>query len=258
LLALAAVSLGLTVMSRPTAALMCVCIFPVFFEFLLASKKEQWRKTLITVGSFAVPLLICASVVMWYNAARFSSPFDFGEKYQLTVNDISKNTFEFNFIFSSIVSYFFYPFLISPNPLRWYMGGGQLVPYGSRYVYGEAYVGAFALVLPALILLYPRLARADEREGTRDFTKNAFAFCVAALSLIVGYVDFCKGGTHIRYVYDIIPMLSLAGLVTGLSLCAHAKGKKRILAILLCALAFIAAIYFGNVLVEHYRFSFQN
>jgi hypothetical protein len=251
LLVFAALALGLTVMSRPSVALMCLAVVPLFIEFLVKSKKAEWKKTLATVGSFVVPLAICAGFVMWYNAARFSSPFDFGEKYQLTVNDISQNTFEINFIFSSIYSYFFHPFWVSKEAPYFIMNGTQTLFPGARYVYGEHYVGAFAFILPALTMLYSRIMRSDKEQGKRDITRNAFAICTVALSLIIAYVDFCKGGTNMRYMFDIIPMLSILGAVTAMEFCARTRGWKKYVCLTLCTLAFLGALCTGNILVQN-------
>lgn len=254
LLVFAALALGLDVMSRPSAVLMCIAVFPIFIEFLVKSKRSEWKKTLSALGSFVLPLMLCAAFVMWYNAARFSSPFDFGEKYQLTVNDVSKNTLEVNFIFSSFYSYFIHPFWKGDATPYIVMNGDQMKPWGSRYVYGEKYVGAFALVLPALAMLYMRYARTDkELLGKRDITRDFYALCTAVLALLVAYIDFCKGGTHIRYIFDIVPMLSLLGVVSALGVCSRTKGWKKYLSLTLCAFAFCAALASGNILMQNFK-----
>ncbi|MBQ9746874.1 MAG: hypothetical protein IJW21_08645, partial [Clostridia bacterium] len=193
ILFLAALALVLAVLSRPTAALMCAAVFPVFADLLGDIKRETKRKSLTTACFFLVPLALGAGLVMWYNAARFSSPFDFGESYQLTVSDISKNGLEADFLFPSVFSYFLYPFWSKDVYPYVTMYGGQVLPDGARYVYGDIYVGAFAFVLPAAVMLYPRLARAGKAAGARTRVQTAFAFCTAGLALTVAFLDFCKG-----------------------------------------------------------------
>ena len=46
------------------------------------------REEAVTVLSAAVPYIAVAALLMWYNAARFGSPFEFGQAYQLTVADL--------------------------------------------------------------------------------------------------------------------------------------------------------------------------
>ena len=91
LLATCAISLTFTVWSRPTAAVMCLILVPVFLEFALKTRKGNLLSQLIPIGSFFTVLAVGAVLVMWYNNVRFDSPFEFGSIYQLTVSDVSKN-----------------------------------------------------------------------------------------------------------------------------------------------------------------------
>jgi hypothetical protein len=253
LLVFAALALGLTVTSRPSVALMCLPVFALFIEYLvknIKSKKREWKKIFSTVASFAVPLIICAGAIMWYNAARFSSPLDFGEKYQLTVNDVSENTFELSFIFPAVFSYFLYPFWLTSEPPYIQLGGHAVLPPDCRYVYFERYVGAFAYVLPALVLLYPWVSFREHYEHERDHTKNAFVISAVIISLAVAYVNFCKAGVNIRYINDIVPMLSLAGVLTFLSLCRRGGKAKKIICAIVCLAAFSSAMYMGYGMLE--------
>jgi hypothetical protein len=109
MLVFAAIALTLTVWSRPTVALMCVAVFPLFIEFIFKIRKDTLKDGILTVASFALPLMAGAIAVMWYNNARFGSPLDFGANYQLTVSDVSLNTIDFKYLFSSFFSYFLCP-----------------------------------------------------------------------------------------------------------------------------------------------------
>ena len=42
---------------------------------------------------FALPVVLVAAGLMWYNAARFGSPFDFGANYNITGNDMTRRGF---------------------------------------------------------------------------------------------------------------------------------------------------------------------
>ena len=82
-------SLVLTVMSRPNMALMSVVMVPLYLN-VLCRKDIKTKVKLLSVLSFALPVFVGAAFQMWYNYARFSSVFDFGSAYQLTVADVSK------------------------------------------------------------------------------------------------------------------------------------------------------------------------
>lgn len=85
----AGISLVLTVMSRPNMALISVVMVPLYLN-VLCRKDIKTKVKLLSVLSFALPVFVGAAFQMWYNYARFSSVFDFGSAYQLTVADVSK------------------------------------------------------------------------------------------------------------------------------------------------------------------------
>lgn len=243
LLILCALSLVMTVLSRPTAAVMCVCVLPIFIQFLVQVKKETLTEGLITVGAFALPLLFGAVFVMWFNYARFGSPFDFGANYQLTVNDISQNNIEPAFFFSAIFSFFLCPLWRTKTFPFAQMQCKLVLPDGARYVYADSAVGALAYGLPCGILLYPAVMALDRKDGKKNYTKDAFVFLTVLLSIAIAFLDFCLAGVNMRYIYDITPMLSLAGAFILLNLQERTKGKVKAVMSILAAFLFAAAIY---------------
>lgn len=73
---------------RPTIALANVLVIPMLAIFLL-----QRKITLKLMGKLllaALPYAVVAIGLMAYNNARFGDPFEFGQKYQLTVADQSQ------------------------------------------------------------------------------------------------------------------------------------------------------------------------
>ena len=67
-----------------------------------------------------LPMLCLAGVQMWYNYARFGSPFDFGIQYSpLTINDFTKSQYHTGFVWEALYNYLFnipvfsakYPFI---------------------------------------------------------------------------------------------------------------------------------------------------
>ena len=75
---------ALAVGCRPSMVLSSALV-PIF---LWPKIKQTWneRKTSVikTVVAVAVPYIVVAIPLMWYNYARFGSPFDFGSTYQIT------------------------------------------------------------------------------------------------------------------------------------------------------------------------------
>lgn len=227
LLVLAAIALTLTVWSRPTVALMCVAVFPFFIEFIFKIKKDTLKDGLLTVGSFAIPLMAGAAAVMWYNYARFGSPLDFGANYQLTVSDVSLNTIDFKYLFSSFFSYFLCPMWQTEAYPYLGMQRIKVLPDGARYFYFDKYCGVFAYGLPLGILAYPCLAMIEKQKGERDYAKTAVVALTALLALGIAFSDFCIGGVNMRYVYDISVMLALVSAAVLLNLTEKSDGSAK-------------------------------
>ena len=227
LLVLAALALTLTVWSRPTVALMCVAVFPLFFEFIFKIRRDTLKDGLLTVASFALPLMIGAAAVMLYNYARFGSPLDFGANYQLTVSDISLNTIDFKYAFSSFFSYFLCP--MWQTEVYPYLGMLKIkvLPAGARYFYYDRYCGVFAYGLPLGILAYPRLAMIEKSRGERDMAKSVVVYVTAILACVVAFSDFCLGGVNMRYVYDISVILTLISAAVLINLTEKSDGYAK-------------------------------
>ena len=227
MLVLAALSLTLTVWSRPTVALMCVAVFPLFIEFIFKIRKDTLKDGLLTVASFALPLIAGAAAVMWYNYARFGSPPDFGANYQLTVSDVSLNTIDFKYLFSSFFSYFLCPIWSSDIFPYLEMHRVTVLPQGSKYFYTDRYCGVFAYGLPLGILAYPRLALIEKMRGERDLAKSFIVAVTAVLALGVAFSDFCLGGVNMRYIYDISVIITIVSAAVLMNLTEKSDGYAK-------------------------------
>lgn len=213
LFACAALALVLTVLSRPSAALMCAAAFPFGIWFLRQPQKSGEK--LGGMLAFGIPLLIGAGAVMAWNAARFGSPFDFGAAYQLTVSDISKNRLRPD-LFRAAMQSFFAPnlqfsaktvlFRVSPAAIR-------------AKVYRDASCGALAFPIVSGAVLPLFLCRPNRRGVARLWSGS-----VVLLAVILAWLDFCTGGVNLRYVLDILPALAVCGCVSALSF----AGERRL------------------------------
>jgi hypothetical protein len=243
LFSLSAVALTLTVMSRPTVALMCLAVLPLLFEYILRPAKGGAKEKLISVFSFTVPLAAGAFAVMWYNAARFGSPFEFGSSYQLTVSDISKNKIDPSMFFDSIYHFFFQ----LPEPKREFpfVSGSYLRPTYDRYFYYARTVGAVSFGLPIALLAAPFVCRIK-----KDPAKFATVFLSVALAIFVAFFDYCYAGVDLRYLIDFLPLITLVAAVILLSIHKNAaaqgdvcfKGIATAATLALCAIAVLMTL----------------
>lgn len=70
---------------RPTVALANLVVIPLLVVFLRS--KQITPALLGKLALAALPYVVVGVALMWYNAARFDNPFEFGQTYQLTVAD---------------------------------------------------------------------------------------------------------------------------------------------------------------------------
>lgn len=78
---------ALTFGCRPTVALANILAVPMFLIFL---RGKKWNGALIKqIFLFLLPYAVIGILLMAYNNARFDSPFEFGQTYQLTKADQS-------------------------------------------------------------------------------------------------------------------------------------------------------------------------
>ena len=145
LFALCGISLATTLASRPTVVLYAAVLIPPFIGVLCEKGRGALPKFLDAI-SFLLPLCVCTVPILWYNYARFDSPFEFGATYQLTFSDISYNRLSFTMLGETLMHYFLQPPQLSglfPYLRPSYLG---LNTYGS-YFYSVGSVGAFSFAL---------------------------------------------------------------------------------------------------------------
>ena len=239
--AIAGVCVAATVASRPNLVIYIVIAFPLLFSII--KNRPFGTKSLLTdIASFCVPMLALGVLIMVYNAARFSSPFDFGANYQLTLADTSTYSLSGALALPALYHFFLqppsfdgsFPFL-HPNSVR-------LDNYNvTRVVYTSQSVGSIFFPITwgvgAIAVLW--------KESKRKFIAAAIALlCVTFIAVF----DLCFGGVHLRYAADIMFVLTILGAYLILSAVSRAsKGSFPYIVlytatVIICLLTILVAI----------------
>ncbi len=208
LLAGCGIAVTATVLSRPAMALYAVLLIPLFLECIRQKSLSRPQKA-AAAASFAVPLAIGAAAVMAYNAARFSSPFDFGTAYQLTVSNTAANRVSLA-EFPAAMAYYFLNLPIFGGVFPFLQQSMPDFAEPTHYVYLTQGFGAFVFpMIPAACLLLPAVTRKRLcRQELRLTCRLAFA-----LTVIMAFLDFCVGGYNSRYLCDILPILAVFSIL---------------------------------------------
>ena len=210
---------ALSVGCRPQFVLICAVALPLFFNYFFKQKqifKPSGLKNLVTL---AIPFIVVATGIMYYNYIRFGSPVDFGSAYNLTTNDVTKRGFDIGRTGLGIFTYLFqtpkftavFPYLTATEIETNYIGK----------TIKEACFGGLITSLPFLWFLFalPSVKRTLQE-------KKLFTFILTLLgtgfALVVA--DTQAGGLLQRYFSDFGFIFFL-----GAALVVFAFSEKNIL-----------------------------
>ena len=187
---------------RPTLLLYSVLAFVIFGRAWLTDKEGYDRKSrIVMMVLFAIPYVIVAIPVMYYNAIRFGSPFEFGMQYNLTIFNIGHVQFSLDRIYYAIGEYllripdfnYFFPF-INTFEAYWNINAHSIVVYEGSFHAG---------LIPFNLFL---LAAAVVVERRRDFQKKglfAFCLCLSLVGILLMFLDVeMTSGIAYRYQAD--------------------------------------------------------
>jgi hypothetical protein len=226
-LAGAGLCFGLALVSRPTLG--ALAIVPLGLV-LAAWRHAAWpegvtrRQALVAL---LVPAVACGLLLAAYNDARFGSPMEFGQKYQLAgLYPADLKTFDPAFIPSGLFLYLLAP----PRPMALFpfvqLSSTPTLPWATPAdFFALEATGGVLILAPALfwILLLPFAAR----RMAPDLRGLLFGL-VGAGAVIVFAMSFILPGTTQRYTVDFMALLSLAALLIWLVMLTRAeRGSRR-------------------------------
>jgi hypothetical protein len=189
----------------------------VFHDRSLFSQKG-WRSTL----ALCIPYILVAAGIMWYNYARFGSPFDFGANYNLTTNDMTGRGYRVERVGLSIFTYFFqpptvtavFPFLES-SPIHTNYLGTTIT---------EPMFGGIFMVIPLLWVLFLLPSKWEIMQKKRVLT---FTVLCLLLSFFIGAFDAQGAGLLQRYVSDFSFLAVLSAILLVFCLYETHLGAER-------------------------------
>lgn len=203
--------MALAVGCRPTMVLGSLFAFTIFGEQLrrLREPGMWWRVVLLVL-----PYLPVAAAIMWYNAARFGSPFQFGAVYQLTRQDMLHLGADPARIAVGFWYYLFaLPVLIPEFPfLRYSLTYTQF----DGDIFADSNCGGVFAIVPLLLLLFvPSVWRRCRKTAP-------LRIVAIAIAVIATAADSMMGGLSVRYGGDARYALVLAAVASAMEWLAAA------------------------------------
>lgn len=178
-------------------------------KYVSITRKQFILRTI----AIAIPYIIVAAGIMYYNYIRFGSPFDFGANYNLTTNDMTHRGFNLGRFEDGIWMYLFqppnicmkFPYVYSTAFNSDYMG----TTIRESMFGGAFFTQCFALAILAIGLVRKRLKK-----------KKLFGFCVTSVvfAFVVVIADSQMAGILSRYYYDFLWLLLIPTAIVILQL----------------------------------------
>lgn len=220
---LGSLSLAASIASRPTQIFASLLIVPFLLNLLIKNIKEK-KNILKLICSVVIPYTIVAILIMRYNYLRFGSPFEFGEKYQLTVNNMQKLAVRWALLPTGILCNLFgFPTFQGFFPFMY--GNGNLIDtFG--YYYIEDMPGGVFIMAPIAFFCFGILKIYKKSEN-----KNLKIFITTLLItglIIVSFISLKAGSTG-RYLLDFAWIFVLCGITIFMEILNGLKtdeGKK--------------------------------
>ncbi|HIR28964.1 MAG TPA: hypothetical protein IAB84_13455 [Candidatus Choladousia intestinigallinarum] len=249
-----AVCMALVAACRPQMLVGSLLALPLFWPSITAlfgKDRAQRREILKSLLPAAIPYVLTAAFLMYYNYARFGSPFDFGANYNLTTNDMTARGFHLDRLPFGLFTY-----LLQPPSINSVYPFMQHVSTSNTYqgvTIRESMFGGFLWFHPILLLLCA-FGQAKKILGTLKL--KAFVLLSLVMGLAVVCADIEMAGILQRYGTDFGIFLVLPAVLIFMALCQRARKNPALLALchrgLLAVSIFSGGMYFLWILNRFY------
>ena len=205
---------------RPQYLIAGFLAIPLFWNDVFKDRTLFSTKSVPRTFAFLLPVIAVAAVVMWYNNARFGSPFDFGANYNLTTNDMTHRGFKIDRIGLGVFAYFVQPPNITPRfP---FVTGVNLSNYYGGVTIMEFMVGGIFATHPILWLCGLIKTQWQYLKGKG---LHIFSVLLIVFSVIVGIMDAQMAGILCRYYSDFTYLSIISAAFMAFALCEKYSGK---------------------------------
>lgn len=201
-LLLGSLSLSLCVACRPTMLFISLLVLPIILKKI--RKKDMDLKRILL---FILPYLIIGVLLMVYNYVRFNNVFEFGFKYQLTVNDSRKLIKSYNNIFLGIYYYIFN--LLKIIPQSPYLIENRLFNYLGFYYNEPIKCSIASTIIPFILLFIPFIY--NKLKKHKDFWDTVRNMLIIGIFL-VGYESLIAGLVS-RYMIDFAFLFNISSIL---------------------------------------------
>lgn len=216
-------SLALAVACRPTQLFASFLVVPILLKIFIKNLKEK-KNIVKNILVVIIPYIVVGSLIMRYNYVRFGSPFEFGEKYQLTINNMKDLSLRWSVLPTGLLCNLFglptfqakFPFL--------HINGDIIDTFG--YYYIEDMIGGVFCLAPIAFFCFG-IFWLWKKSKNKEL--NIFSTSLLIVGLIFAIFTSLKAGSTGRYLLDFAWLFVLCGIVIFMEIMKSLKteeGKK--------------------------------
>lgn len=236
-----ALSLVFIVLSRPLEIIYLVLLIPLIIKMIKEDNRGIKQKLINYLPAIGI-VLAGAIFVCVINYVRFENIFEFGEHYQITVTDCTKNTLSVDGVLPAL--YHFFLQAPTKNPSEGILVMSDVTKNFDSHYYVMPSIGMLFVPIAALCLLIPYVLKKED-----SFALKFLLIGSPIIVLSVAFINYCFAGVCARYLNDVAPWMVLIGGLVALKALELNDGKHVIVPALICV-TLIASI----VLSTQYHF----
>ncbi len=197
---------------RPQLLVLSLLAFPLFWRTYITKRRLLTPQGVREFACLVAPYVLVAAGIMAYNYARFGSLTDFGAKYNLTVNDMTKRGMNLGRLAPAFFTYF-----LQPPSMTGVFPFLQPAPFDTTYMgqtIKEVTFGGIFACFPLLwVLAFSRriLAMRARQRSTRTIMGIIIVLLVSGI--LVALLDAELAGILQRYYADFSVMFLMAAVL---------------------------------------------
>ena len=234
----AALSLVFIVLSRPLELIYLLLFVPIIIRMIKDKERATKQKAIDYIPAISV-VFIGAIIVCVMNQVRFGSILEFGEHYQLTVADCTKNHLSIDGILPTIFHYFVKaPGFNESSQMLSYNGGSEKFDI---HPYITSSVGLLFIPVALFVFLIPFVMKKKD-----DLSLILFVSISPVIIFFVAFINYCFAGVCPRYMNDIAPWAALLGGLLALKSLEVNNQSNKVVPSLIASILIINIVLTGQ------------
>ncbi|HIV86036.1 MAG TPA: hypothetical protein H9900_04415 [Candidatus Monoglobus merdigallinarum] len=208
-LVLGSLCVALTAGCRPQFLLVAAVGIAFYWTHIFKMRRLFSKNSLRQTLAVCLPFVVAAIGIMWYNYARFGSPFDFGANYNLTTNDMTARGWKWGRTGLGLFSYLFQP--INVDAVFPFLNDFSAQTTYQGLTLTEKMVGGVFWLFP--ILVFGLWGAAHRRSFKYKRAHSIICVCLVLVA-VLAIVDAQMAGLLTRYFTDFVWLGMIAACVT--------------------------------------------